>query len=94
MQLPTPDDTLHAHRIRKRTNGYNAILRTPEYAAAQRALAEGRIPTMPPEPNPNDLSVSKRTWETTVQQWRLSLQQIAQQHSRVHTTTEVSHTDT
>ena len=94
MQTVPADDSINANRIRKRTNGYLAILRTPEYNAAQRALADGRISRMPTEPNPTDISISKRTWESAMQQWRNELQRIAQQHTGISTTTDSATPDT
>ena len=71
-----PLDPTSARRIRKRTNGYLAILRSPEYAGALQLWFGGHIERMPDEPNPADLTVSKRAWEASMQQWRLALQRI------------------
>ena len=68
-------------RVRKRTNGYLAISRSPEYNTVLRLWIAGHVTHMPPEPNPADLTVSKRTWERAIQQWRSELQRIALHHS-------------
>ena len=65
--------TDNVRRIAKRVTGYCAILRTPEYYAAYCLWYQGRIASMPPEPDPYDLNVSKRTWEASVQHWRNEL---------------------
>ena len=73
---PVPVDPTTARRIRKRTNGYLAILRTPEYNGALQLWLSGHIECMPSEPNPTDLTVSKRAWESSIRQWRFALQRI------------------
>ena len=79
MATTSQHDIVNAHRVRKRTNGVDAIKRSPEYTYARRALAEGRIESLPVEPDPTDLTVSKRKWEAGIQHWRRTLQQIAAQ---------------
>ena len=69
----TTQPTDNVRRIAKRVTGYCAILRTPEYYAAYCLWYQGRIASMPPEPDPYDLNVSKRTWEASVQHWRNEL---------------------
>ena len=81
MEPTSQNDIVNAHRIRKRTNGVDAIKRSPEYTYARRALAEGRIESLPVEPDPTDMTVSKRKWEAGIQHWRRTLQQIVVQFS-------------
>ena len=69
-----PIDT--ERRLAKRITGYCAILRTREYYAVYCLWHQGRIDTMPAEPNPYDLSISKRAWETSVQHWRNELKSL------------------
>ena len=69
----TPQSSDNVRRIAKRVTGYRAILRTPEYYAAYCLWHQGRIASMPPEPDPYDMSISKRTWEASVQHWRNEL---------------------
>ena len=81
--LPVPqlDSITTERRVRKRTNAYLAISRSPEYNTVLRLWIVGRVTLLPPEPNPVDLTVSKRTWERAIQQWRSELQRIALHHS-------------
>ena len=76
--LPHPDT---ARRLTKRTNGFFAILRTPEYHSAYSLWSQGLIPSMPWAPDPFDLAVSKRTWEARVQIWRNELKLIARRYA-------------
>ena len=66
-----------ARRIRKRINAFLAVRKSPEYSSAWRLWYLGHIERMPDEPNPVDLTVSKRAWESSVQQWRSALRRIA-----------------
>ena len=76
--IPHPDTE---RRLRKRVNGYFAILRTPEYHAAYSLWSRGLIRDMPMLPDPFDLSVSKRAWEASIQRRRNTLQYIARAHA-------------
>ena len=69
-------DSTTARRIRKRTNGYIAVKRSPEYSVVYCLWQEALIGSMPPEPDPADLTVSKRSWELSVQTWRSELKRI------------------
>ena len=81
--LPVPqlDSITTERRVRKRTNAYLAISRSPEYNTVLRLWIAGHVTLLPPEPNPVDLTVSKRTWERAIQQWRSELQRIALHHN-------------
>ena len=68
-------------RLRKRFNGFTAILRTHEYHTVYCLWLEGHINTMPYEPDPADLAVSKRAWESSIQTWRNELRRIVCQHA-------------
>ena len=76
--LPPADvDPDTARRIRKRINGFLAVRRSPEYSNALRLWLLGHIDQMPDEPNTVDMTLSKRAWESSVQQWRNALRRIA-----------------
>ena len=75
--LPADVDPDAARRIRKRINGFLAVRGSPEYSNAMRLWSLGHIHQMPDEPNPVDLTVSKRAWEASVQQWRRALRHVA-----------------
>ena len=81
--LPEPqlDSITTERRVRKRTNGYLAISRSPEYRTVLRLWIAGHVTHMPAEPNPADLTLSKRMWERAIQQWRSELRRIALHHS-------------
>ena len=68
-------------RLRKRFCAFAHILRTPEYHIAYGLWIEGQVATMPPEPDPADLTVSKRAWEASIQAWRHELRHIARQYT-------------
>ena len=69
-------DSTTARRIRKRTNGYIAVRRSLDYIVVYSLWQEAQIGSMPPEPDPADLTVSKRSWEWSVQIWRSELKRI------------------
>ena len=71
-------------RLRKRINGFIAILRTPEYHTVYGLWTQGYITTMPHVPDPADLTVSKRAWESSIQAWRNELQRIARLHEHTN----------
>ena len=77
VMLPHTVETDDTRRLRKRMNGYRAVLSTSEYASVRRAYEEGQILRMPPEPDPRDLTIPKRKWEAAIQQWRRSLRTLA-----------------
>ena len=75
--LPADVDPDAARRIRKRINGFLAVRRSPEYSNALRLWFLGHIEQMPDEPNPVDMTLSKRAWESSVQRWRNALRRTA-----------------
>ena len=68
-------------RLRKRFRAFTHILRAPEYHTAYGLWIEGYLATMPNEPDPADLTVSKRAWEASIQAWRNELQSIVRQYA-------------
>ena len=67
-------------RLRKRLEAVAAIKRTPEYNDAYVYGNEGGDFPFPSTPDPTDLTISKRTWEKSVMQWRASLRLLAARH--------------
>ena len=62
-------DAIIARRIQKRVNGVDSVQRSPAYAAMG-----GLDPSIVPDTlDPYDLSISKRTWERLMKQWRHQL---------------------
>ena len=51
-------------RLQKRAAAVDRIRQTTEYISAQ---------VRPATPDPTDLSMSKRTWERSIQRWRAEL---------------------
>ena len=64
-------------RRAKRYRAVEAIRRTPEFTRAFNVTSWIPNSSMPPEPNPDDREVSKRTWESSIMQWRAALRTIA-----------------
>ena len=67
-------------RLRKRSNGVEAIRSTHEYQTVLDLWYRGDLRTMPLEPDPTDMVVSKRAWEWNMQVWRQELRRIAASH--------------
>ena len=65
-----------ARRLQKRLSAVVAIKRTPEYSDAY-VYDGGSLPTTP---DPTDLTISKRSWERSVQDWRRLLRRLAALH--------------
>ena len=61
-----------ARRLRKRMAAVDHVKSTIQYRICERndLLVHARF-------RPDDRTVSKRTWETSIQRWRRALQQIA-----------------
>ena len=62
--------------VLKRRNGIIYIKSTTEFARYQELLQEDKI-TRLAEPDPEDLSVPKRTWERQMQDWRIQLRALS-----------------
>ena len=62
-----------ARRLRKRTEGVEAIKRSEDYLQVTADPSHPR----PKTPDPHDRKVSKRSWERSVQVWRLDLKAVA-----------------
>ena len=70
----SPEDL--ARRLRKRLNAIEAIKRTPEYKDAY-VYDGGSLPTTP---DPTDLTITKRGWESSVIKWRAMLRRLSDLH--------------
>lgn len=62
-------------RREHRYNGVEAVKRSPEYQAMKKIQANDVSVVAPQTPDPNDLSVSKRSWEKEMMEWRTGLRQ-------------------
>ena len=62
-----------ARRLRKRTEGVEAIKRSEDYLQVTADPSHPR----PKTPDPHDRKVSKRSWERSVQVWRFDLKAVA-----------------
>ena len=72
------EEYIEVHGEKKTKQRDRAILnfkRSAEYTAT-RKLAGNTFPTRPRTPNPRDISMSKRQWETQVQRWKKITQQL------------------
>ena len=63
----SPEETC-ARRLNKRVEGLSSLQRRPAFILAVLHGVE-----LPAAPDPYDLSISKRTWETEMQRWRAAL---------------------
>ena len=70
----SPEDL--ARRLRKRLNAIEAVKRTPEYKDAY-VYDGGSLPTTP---DPTDLTITKRGWESSVIKWRAMLKRLSDLH--------------
>ena len=61
-------------RLRKRHNVVRFVTRAPTYLVLR---AQGLNPI---EPDPADLTVSKRRWERAVQDWRILIDELCIRH--------------
>ena len=64
-------------RERHRRKSVSAIQKTAEYKEAHRRFDAGFITELPATPDAGDHTLSKRTWENKVQNWRWSLKRLA-----------------
>ena len=66
------DQDSSLRRLQKRNAAIAAIKRTPEYLEAmmQDMTAVDGVDRRPQTPDPRDLTVGKKQWERSVQQWR------------------------
>ena len=71
-----------ARRLRKRATGVAAVMRTPAYIIVT-LVHKIQLPT----PDPYNRSVSKRAWETSMQNWRRALREALKQ---IHVEEEVA----
>ena len=55
-----PQENDDATKVRKRQHGIDAVMRTPAYIIITKLYYDEEIQT----PDPNDLKLSKRQWET------------------------------
>ena len=62
-------------KVKKRVNAVCFIRSTAEFQRYQEQLQDGLV-TIIAEPDPTDLTVSKRLWEKKVQQWRQELAEL------------------
>lgn len=81
----SPDET-SARRVAKRVEGLSSLQRRPAFILAVLHGVE-----LPAAPNPYDLSISKRTWETEMQRWRAALREVLHD---IHTLAERTPTST
>ena len=65
-----------ARRLRKRLNAVASIKQTPEYNDAY--VYDGG--SLPPTPDWTDLTISKRSWERSMQEWRWMLRRLSALH--------------
>lgn len=71
---PEPFEDDWPRRVAKRMEGVAAIKRTPEYTQARaQGLRDASNVDFPLTPDPTDVTMSKRTWESKVQSWRQDL---------------------
>ena len=72
---PEPTSAEIAHRITKRRDGVAAVCRSPQYVEMLIQVSTGVIPEsdVPDEPDPHDLTISKRSWERDMQAWRTKI---------------------
>ena len=68
-------------RSAKRLRAAEAIRRSSEFTRAFNLTSWLPNTSMPPEPNPHDLSISKRNWEAAIQTCRQALRTIASMFS-------------
>ena len=76
-----------ARQRRKRRQGVEALRMSEEYIESHRILAASLAPDVGrflPTPDPDDRSVSKRSWETYMQKWRQSMKAYMQRHRLAH----------
>ena len=81
--LPPPERVIpqvvhendEARRLRKRRAAVEAVKNSPEYAFCS-ALDLSMVGAGSPEPNPEDLTISKRSWEAAVMAWRNGLRDV------------------
>ncbi len=66
----SPEETC-ARRLAKRVEGLSSLQRRPAFILAVLHGVE-----LPAAPDPYDLSVSKRAWESEMQRWRAALREV------------------
>ena len=75
-------------RHKKRVRAVQAIKAKPEYQAVAAVRAQGAVPNSAPRtPDPNDNTVSKRSWEAQVTTWRRGLRGYSNQGAEATTPT-------
>jgi len=78
VNVPAPIPEEWERRNRKRTASVAAIKAMPEYEQVVQLRARGEMKQedLPLTPDPDDETTSKRSWETSVMQWRSALRRL------------------